>query len=279
MSARFLILLVATVSALAGGLGVSCTPPASSDGRSIGDSTGDVLRARAGEWIEKGWLSKPSRDLEEDEVYGMAPLLVHEAPGTGGGPPAIGAISGNPLVVDTTRPTVYYRRSVTSIHGNDHPQWSFVWWYASEAAEPRRQGVRVTLDREGLPMVWEVLGDSTGADPVFISEDLETAAFESFGDVETGRGFAVEQPRADSPGVVVVRAIESGPVAMGPFVYLDGTSYDVRTVIWRCMPSQVDEITGTNEYELLPLDSLESPTAEPWPARDPAAFLRIPRSP
>jgi len=279
VTARFFIFLVAMIAALAGGLGPSCAPrePASSGRRSIDASTGDALRARAGEWIEEGWLSKPGRSLEGTALFVMAPLVVHAAPGTGDRRPAIGAVSGDPLAVDPSRPTVYYRRSSASIHGSNHEQWSFAWWYASDEARPVRQGVRITLDREGLPMVWEVLDDSTGAELVFVSEDLETAALESFGDVEPGRDFAVERSTGDSPDVVVVRVIESGPIAMGPFVYLDGSSHDVRTVICRCMPSQVDAILGTDEYELLPLDSLVPREIEtPWPPRNPATFLRIP---
>lgn len=279
MSVRPLICIFAATAALTGVLGPSCAPVDldPSGAGSIDAFSGDALRARAEEWIDGGWLSSPDRDLEETERFAMAPLLVHVS-STGDGGPAIGAVSGDPLAVDPTRPTVYYRRSAASIHGNDHEQWSFVWWYASDAAVPPRQGVRITLDREGFPMVWEVLDESTGADLVFVSEDLETAALESFGDVEPGREFAVERPIEDSPDVVVARAIESGPVPMGPFVYLDGVSHDVRTVICRCMPSQVNEILGSDEYELLPLDSLVPQEIEPpWPPRSPATFLRIPQ--
>ncbi len=45
---------------------------------------------------------------------------------------------------------------------------------------------------------------------------------------------------------------------MGPFLYLEGPTHSVATLICRCMPSQFDAMAGDGQYELRPLSELEA---------------------
>jgi hypothetical protein len=254
----------------------------------LDESLRDQLYVRAEGWFEVGWLSRPAAAIEENAAFRMAPLLIHaisvesadEPPA-----PSLGALLRNPdglLTVDTSRPTVYHSTSMVSTRGRELVQWSYVWWYATSAKDrrdSRAQGVRITLDGAGYPLVWEVLEDSTRARVLFVSDELEQTAIDTFGARNPGRMFTTERTLEEAPDVIVVRAIEAGATPLGPFIYLGRSGTDVMTLICRCMPSQVGEIPNTNEYALVPFESLSDLHVEsPWDARpnDAHRLLRIP---
>jgi len=217
------------------------------------------LSSRAEGWFDRGWLSKPSDAFEASEAFALAPLLVHVAAEDSSGAltrPSIGAVSRDArgdLVVDPSRPTVYFETTTTRIAGREHRRWSYLWWYAASAERTTIagfQGLRMTLDEAGYPLLWEVLSDRSGARVLFVSVEFESVATEAF----------------SAPDIVVAGSLESGPLPMGPFAYLDGRSKDIVTVICRCMPSQVGEIDGSDYYRLAPLGSLrEIELDPPWP--------------
>lgn len=153
---------------------------------------------------------------------------------------------------------VYVGESTALLHGRPFPQLVFVWIYPVEAGDPQWsvQGVRVTLNVEGAPIVWEVLTSDNGVSLVFVARSIEEAAARQFGPPLPQRRYAVERSISDQPYVVVARVIEDAPMPMGPFVYLMAGTRNAGTVICRCMPSQVDQFADTIEYDLLPLDLL-----------------------
>jgi hypothetical protein len=117
------------------------------------------------------------------------------------------------------------------------------------------QGIRITLNSTGQPVIWEVLADSSGVELVFVSQNLEAAAVVEFGKPLPGRRYAIERTVAEALNVVVARVIDDGPVAMGPIVYLSARTRAVSTLICRCMPAQAKRLLGTSAYDLLPLQA------------------------
>ena len=115
----------------------------------------------------------------------------------------------------------------------------------------------MTLDDSGHAVIWEVLTDDSGMPLIFVATPLEEAARKEFGDPLPGRRYSIEADPQGAPNVIVPRVISPGPVPMGPFLYLDGPSHSVATLICRCMPSQFDDLAGDRQYELRPLSELE----------------------
>ena len=112
------------------------------------------------------------------------------------------------------------------------------------------QGIRITLNSAGQPVIWEVLADSSGAELFFVSQNLEAAAMAEFGKPLPGRRYAIERSVEAAPDVVVARVIDDGPVAMGPIVYLSAGTRAVSTLICRCMPAQARKLLATSTYDL-----------------------------
>jgi hypothetical protein len=117
------------------------------------------------------------------------------------------------------------------------------------------QGIRITLDSAGLPVIWEVLADRSGAELICVSQNLEAAAVAEYGKPLSGRRYTIERSREEAPNVIVARVIDDGPVAMGPIVYLSAGTRAVSTLICRCMPAQAKRLLGTSVYDLLPFES------------------------
>jgi hypothetical protein len=118
------------------------------------------------------------------------------------------------------------------------------------------QGIRITLNTNGQPVIWEALADNFGAELIFVSQTLEAAALAEHGKPLPGRRYAIERSMKAAPRVIIARVIDDGPVAMGPFVYLSAGTRNVNTLICRCMPAQAKKLLSTSNYELLPLQEM-----------------------
>jgi hypothetical protein len=118
------------------------------------------------------------------------------------------------------------------------------------------QGIRMTLNTNGQPVIWEALADSSGAELIFVSQTLEAAALAEHGKPLPGRRHAIERSTEAAPNVIVARVIDDGPVAMGPIVYLNAGTRNVSTLICRCMPAQARKLLATSTYDLLPLQPM-----------------------
>jgi hypothetical protein len=112
------------------------------------------------------------------------------------------------------------------------------------------QGIRITLNASGSPVIWEVLADDSGANLIFVSKLLEAAAIETFGPPLPGRRFTIESSLETAANAIVARVIEDGPVPMGPIVHLNAGSADISTLICRCMPTQAKNLLMTETYRL-----------------------------
>ncbi len=216
---------------------------------------------------------KPAGSVSDLDAY-AAPLILQEVQPAG----RIGRVrvdeTGRPAVEAGT-PTVYYRRSRCTLDGREYEQLIFLWFYAP-SVEPEWssslpvQGVRITLDSEGLPFIWETMANDQPARIIFASRRLETLAGQQYGPPLPGRLHSLEtavasdgvasngvasDAVASEPGAIVARILEDGPLPMGPIVHLlrDGT---VGTLTCRCMPSQVDNFVETLPYDLASIQDL-----------------------
>ncbi len=237
--------------------------------REKGDRTGMAstedlgrLYARQEVHYETGVFFKPGPQLDGSHPTELFPLIIQQAqpgqvtPELG----VLGSADADRWEVDTGRPVIYAGRSDASIRGQIHEQLVYVWVYASGTVANREreslvQGLRMTVNDAGYPIVWEVLGDPF-PHMIFVSAELEAAAAAEFGQPLPGRRFSIERDFAERRDVAVVRSLADAPVPMGPFVYLQAATGDVDTIICRCMASQVDDLFETVEYDLRPLEEL-----------------------
>jgi hypothetical protein len=231
---------------------------------------------------------KPKETAPEDLVFRLAPLMMVEAQASGSNLQSLetkvqnaestpksprseaqgheprwwefGALgwSNGTVRVDGARPAVYFDMDTVRINERAHARVTYIWCYAPAPGGPGGlgfQGIRLTLDLDGQPAIWEMLADSSGADLIFVSQSLEAAAARAFGKPLSGRHYSVERGSSEAPDVAVARVIDDGPVPMGPIVYLSKNPRDVSTLICRCMPAQAKDLAGTGIYDLLPLQS------------------------
>jgi hypothetical protein len=180
----------------------------------------------------------------------------------------------SPGSISTESPVVYWELRDALMTGRHRSQIVYAWFQVSPVAgssasgdgDPFHvQGIRMTLDDDGAPLLWEVLPRVRGQRLVFVSRRLEEAAGRVFGAPLPGRRYAIEGPIEDCPDTLVVRVLEDGPLPMGPWVYVERDGLTIRTLLCRCMPGQVDENVETLEYELAPLVGLrDDPPFARW---------------
>jgi len=219
---------------------------------------------------------KPVEPVDPGLDFKLAPMILQEVKGDsdggkvgqegrGGGSEirplardAFGSLSlSNGIVVfDRSAAAVYVSSDTVEIGGKVLPRFSYVWFYGLGPAAAERagkllvQGVRLTLNAGGEPVVWEVMADPSGVEVMFVAQSLENAAAAAHGKALPGRRYAIERSVDEVPNVVVARVIDDGPLAMGPMVYLSAPRRAVSTVICRCMPAQARKLLATTAYEL-----------------------------
>jgi hypothetical protein len=241
--------------------GDSSEPSASGAPPPLAEPIAASIYERAGQPFDAVQLLRPDNaaDLPFD-VY-LAPMVVQERTAqTPENTAAFGALAlggDGRAVVRPERPVVYFARSHALLGGERREQLAFLWWYPdAHPSALRAQGVRMTLGKSGVPILWEVLADASGARLVFVSETLEELARAQHGAPLAGRRFSVERSLTEAPGIVVARAISNGGVALGPYVYLDAATRSARTLLCRCSPAEFGALDGELLFELAPLESL-----------------------
>lgn len=213
-----------------------------------------AFHTRATAHFQRGFYLKPAESgTVATPAWQLAPLFIIEADDT----------AAPDLPAPPARPQVFYQPGHTILNGRQHEQMTYWWTYPTDSRVPQgvlpAQGVRITLDSNGQPVIWETLADTSGAELVFVAQSLELKALQLFGTPLEGRRFAVESALAEAPNLVVARVIEDGPVTMGPIIYLRAGTRDVTTVICRCMEAQVRELAGQQEYELVSAANVPEP--------------------
>jgi len=252
---------------------------------------------------------KPAEPKTNDLAFSLAPLILQEVRGGKKPLPSLDwfdtpSLSNGALGLDLSRPAIHWQADTVQLKGKEHLRFSYVWCYSTRARGSKRgqrtdnlspghaesglpcQGIRITLNSAGQPVVWEVLADSSGMELIFVSQNLEAAAVAEFGKPPPGRRYAIERGVDEAPNVIVARVIDDGPVALGPIVYLSAGTRAVSTLICRCMPAQAKRLLGTSTYDLLPFQAApaESPLTQAralarertafWPG-DPSSDRRL----
>jgi hypothetical protein len=225
----------------------------------------DIYQRATNEFAEACFF-KPAEAKTNDLAFMLAPLILQEvsrATELLSQADRFGALSltNGFLVLDRSRPAIYWQADTVRLKGKEHVRFAYVWCYSSGASGQGEsglalQGIRIMLNSAGRPVIWEVLADSSGAELIFVSQSLEAAALAEFGKALPARRYAIERSVAEAPRVIVARALDDGPVAMGPFVYLSAGTRTVSTLICRCMPAQAKKLLATSAYDLLPFQAV-----------------------
>ncbi len=209
----------------------------------------------------------PSLVSEGHLPSALAPLILVEGEETG----QWGAVTDEGDVAPSAAPVVYYGEGQALAGGQPRRQFDYHWWHRASADAPwAAQGVRITVDDDGLPLTWEVLRDDSGLRVLYVSEKLERRARRHHGEPLDGRAFTLERSTGDTPRVVVARALADGPVPMGPWAYLRSGAGEVTSLICRCMPSQTTGPLERTDYQLRVWNDL-SGRRSPWTQERPDA--------
>ncbi len=217
----------------------------------VSDVERDEIQSRVTNHFAHAVMFKPAEGGSDSALATqLAPLLIQATAATN-------AAEQRPDRPSLTPPllALSVHTNLVMIHTNHYPQFSYVWNQAGTGAAGRAatlQGVRITLDSRGAPVIWEVLHDSTGADVIYVAQSIEVLARAEFGPPLAGRKFAVERSRSEAETALVANIIDDGPAAMGPILYLQADNHDVITLICRCMPAQFQNLLAQQDYELLP---------------------------
>lgn len=186
--------------------------------------------------FEQAYLVKPREHTNLGLAFVLAPLIVQEG-------------SSNSLLSSR----VYFEPAKVELNGRTHEQMVY-WWFCGTGKSNVVQGVRVTLNTNGAPAIYESIAPVGSLSQIFVTQPVETAARTEYGAVLPGRRHAVERSLRDAPRVVVSRVIDEPAVVMGPIVYLEAETQSVATLICRCMDSQAKSVAGQGFYELVPAD-------------------------
>jgi hypothetical protein len=206
----------------------------------------------------------------------LAPILIQPLPESADPNAALAE-----LTTALGMPAVSAHSNVTTLAGKSVPQFTYWWTYAQTTPDrspgATHQGIRITLNSAGAPVIWEVLGDSSGADVIYVAQSVEILARAEFGLPQAERKFSVEQSLTAAPHTVVAHVIDDGPALMGPIVYLDAAARNVSAVICRCMPAQFQELSGQRDY-LLQLKPTPTGGATNFPSTSLEKRLRLPKT-
>lgn len=222
-------------------------------------------------------LKSAASGAEEPLPAQLAPILVQQLPESADPNAAL-----TELTTALGMPVVSAHSNRVTLRGKSVPQFTYWWTYAPTNSAPSpnwsQQGLRITLNSAGAPVIWEVLNDSTGADVIYVAQSVEMLARAEFGVPKPDRKFAVEQSLIAAPRTVVANVIDDGPALMGPIVYLEAAApRNVSTLICRCMPAQFQELAGQRDY-LLQLKPAVSGGATNFPRASLEQRLRLPKT-
>ncbi len=139
-----------------------------------------------------------------------------------------GAADDIEVQVDTSRPTVYGYTSQAKINGTRRPQLVYVWWFPErpsmtkhDPAAGRIDGdtLRLTLDPQNRPAVFEVVQGCGCGHLVYVAEDIERRARNEFGPPEKGKRLSVERDVHDKRDLIVSGTVRVPANGCRPLVY------------------------------------------------------------
>lgn len=225
---------------------------------------------------------KPRDNTDHPQWFDLAPLIVHETESTDlkGYLPRI---NDDGTVSTDNNPTVYVHESTATLKNQSHQTITYVWFYtAPPTTNITTRAIRMTLNPEGFPVIWEYLSPDDDVRPIYVARFIESAAEAANQAILKNRRHRVEPAITKHPTIIVPRILADGPVPMGPWVYLDQHHTPI-TLLCRCMPSQLDNVIADAYYQIRPITDLTALVLdEPLPLIDdldkpsPIRHLRLP---
>lgn len=213
--------------------------------------------ARATNQLGAVVLFKPAESTNQDLATRLAPLILQEVAPTNEPVTEADFLARLPGAGVTNRLTLYARERKVWLCGQSHDEVTYAWFYPPPATSAPTapqvlplQGVRITLDQTGHPVIWEPLAVTGAARPVFVAGSLEHLALLRHRARLPERQFVIEPDPARHPALIVPRTLDDSPVVFGPILYLRAGSHDCWTLICRCMPAQVQTVTAAYYYDL-----------------------------
>lgn len=213
--------------------------------------------------FKRSRFCKPKSVDRDNKVQVFAPLIVEELGEHPGSTPPMGLIDpvGKRAIFEPG--IVYYLKGEVQAGTETLDQFIYLWAYDRDGPhkdphnDPIVRGVRVIVNSNGMPVIWEALEPGRGPRVFYVASSIEAAARAHYGEPLRGNHFAIERSLDDGLGVVVARVLDEGPAPMGPYVYLDSSpDRRITTVLCRCSPSQFDDAVETPRYELLPIENV-----------------------
>lgn len=233
-----------------------CAAPRAVSQSSQDRAVHDAVTRRTGKEFERAYFCNPRLGAWPGIEETFAPLIMRQVVDEGDG--------SNAGRSDEVR-EVYARTQAVTIEGVSYEQVVYVWQYLLKDKDTGLpwQGLRITLGRDGFPLVWEVLNSRFDAAILFVSESAEDRARETFGPPLSRRRFAIERSSEDTPQTIVAGVLPDGPIPMGPYAYIEAKTHEIVTVLCRCSPSQVSEVVESLSYDLRPIEALQEPSLPP----------------
>lgn len=108
------------------------------------------------------------------------------------------AKNGKSAKINTDQPTLYYQTEYATVNGQSLKQLDYVFWYPRRPVGTIETGsidggiLRITLDANGQPAVYEYAQTCGCYHGVFVSENIEQHAHDQFATIEKNREHAVE---------------------------------------------------------------------------------------
>jgi len=170
--------------------------------------------------------------------------------------------------IDTANPTVYAYTSSAKIHGKTYQQLNYVWWFPNRPAFSKDDigagkidgaMLRITLDSRGHPAIIESSLNCGCGHDVFISEKLESAAYDMFGDPLPGKRFSVEKDYPGKHDIVVIDTFELETGVTRPLLLTSSGYHEVIQVKFDALAAMASlEIAEDALYRLADYETLDA---------------------
>jgi len=198
----------------------------------------------------------------------LAPLIVQEVapdPQTHERAMKFGRLSldqTNQIRIDVDDSTVYVDERSITIRSRTYTERVFALYLRPKNGSVdagTMLSIHTVLDADGFPLatlVWDIGFQEPRRKcgfKVFVSQQLEDRAQSRFGDPLEGCRHSIEKTCSTNCDPVVPTVFPTGPIPMGPYVYLDDGGY-VTTILCRCSPSQMDDVSNTHNYRVAPIE-------------------------
>jgi hypothetical protein len=233
-------------------------------------------RHTANETFEQAvaWLPRP--DGRHDLLARFAPMvLIHEPAkrSYSADDDRLGEVylTGRPTDIDvrinTSRPMMYAYADEAKIHGRRYPQLVYTWWYPArppmETSDPAAGHIdgdtlRITLDAQNRPIVFEVMQSCGCGHLVYVSEGLEAQARRQFGEPSAGHKWAVQTDQTGKRDLIVMGTVKVPSTEPRPVAFVEAGYHSVLQIDCRSgFATEGLNVVRAHEYDLAEYDQLE----------------------